>query len=175
MIIIIIFVIIWIINNRYATNRGGQEIEVLVAAQKKAQESTAGLWSVPGALDQPENEKAEEETDKQSSDSGVVRVKLTEIYTGSTFAVHVNGIASTDGMFAGRGSDILSQIESLLASNADDLASSPSLVGNVKRGNIVAALYDNPSGEEGSVWLRARVEELAGTNAKIIFIDYGHR
>lgn len=80
-----------------------------------------GLWSVPGALAQNEPEPTEEEAEKQTSESGVYRVKLTEIYTGSSFAVHINGPAASSGEFAGKGSDVLSEIESLMSANADEL------------------------------------------------------
>lgn len=113
--------------DKYAANRGGPEVDQLLAAQRRAQELQTGLWSVPGALTQNEPEQVEEEGEKSSNESGVVRVKLTEIYTGSTFAVHINGPAASSGEFAGRGSDVLAEIESTMAAQADALVHSLSI------------------------------------------------
>jgi hypothetical protein len=114
------FLVYFLIFQRFAASRGGPEVDALLDAQRKAQELLAGLWSVPGALSQPEVVEKDDE-EKQSSESGVVRVKLTEIYTGSTFAVHINSPASSEGMFAGRGIDVLAAIESLMAESAEEL------------------------------------------------------
>jgi hypothetical protein len=111
--------------DKYAANRGGPEVDQLLGAQRRAQELQSGLWSVPGALTQNEPEQAEEEGgEKSSNESGVVSVKLTEIYTGSTFAVHINGPAASSGEFAGRGSDVLMEIESTMTAQADALVNS---------------------------------------------------
>jgi hypothetical protein len=162
--------------DKYAANRGGPEVEQLLVSQRRAQELQTGLWSVPGAMTQNEPEATEEEGgEKSSNESGVVRVKLTEIYTGSTFAVHINGPAATNGEFAGRGSDVLAELESTMTAQADALAAAPSLVGSLRKGALVACLHDDPTADEGSAWIRARVEEINGDSVKVFFIDYGHR
>jgi hypothetical protein len=150
-------------------------VETLLEAQRKAQELQSGLWSVPGAMKQNEPEAVEEEGgEKQSGESGVVSVKLTEIYTGSTFAVHINGPAASNGEFSGRGSDVLAELESVLATHADELAAAEA-VSTPRKGTLVACLHDDPTAEEGSAWIRARVEEGSGDAVKVFFLDYGHR
>jgi hypothetical protein len=118
--------------------------------------------------------EVEQEAEKQAGgESGVVSVKLTEIYTGSTFAVHINGPAAS-GEFSGRGSDVLAELESAMATRADELALS-SLGSSPRKGALLACLHDDPTQDEGSAWIRARVEEVAGGVVKVYFIDYGHR
>jgi hypothetical protein len=119
--------------------------------------------------------EVEQEAEKQAGgESGVVSVKLTEIYTGSTFAVHINGPAASSGEFSGRGSDVLAELESAMATRADELALS-SLGSSPRKGALLACLHDDPTQDEGSAWIRARVEEVAGGVVKVYFIDYGHR
>ena len=103
-----------------------------------------------------------------------VTVRVCEISDGVNFFVHVVSESRTK---------LLQSIEQQMAAFAStrlpngDADAAPSVsTPEVKKGQLVLALFDDRSGS-GPAWFRARVEEVegGGKKARVQFIDYGNR
>lgn len=125
----------------------------LFAAQRKAQASKAGLWSVhveaaPVVAATPAETK--------------MGIKVAEVLDGASFFAHKTSDAATfDSINAG----LMQMLESV-GTSGDAV--------EVPRKAIVAALFDDG---RGSKWYRARVEgKVAGGDLiKVTYIDFGNR
>eukprot|EP00602_Paraphysomonas_sp_CaronLab_P001201 CAMPEP_0185019232 /NCGR_PEP_ID=MMETSP1103-20130426/1860_1 /TAXON_ID=36769 /ORGANISM="Paraphysomonas bandaiensis, Strain Caron Lab Isolate" /LENGTH=865 /DNA_ID=CAMNT_0027549435 /DNA_START=359 /DNA_END=2956 /DNA_ORIENTATION=- len=164
--------------DRFSASRGGSDVETLLEAQEVCKQGKTGLWSVENLVaDTNEQEDNIDETDVPLTTFTTMRVKLSEIHTGSCFAVHIVGdVCMPDserkGLYAGRGESKLLDIED--AMRGFNECAAPELSAP-KKNSLVACLYDDP--QDGMVWLRARIEEILNESksARVVFVDYGHR
>ena len=93
-------------------------------------------------------------------------MKISEIHDGSNFWVNIPSAASAPAMFAAQ--QKLDDIERLLKK----YESTEAPVAEVSGGAVVGCAHDDG---DGLVWMRAKVEEVYGDEAKVFFLDYGHR
>lgn len=177
--------------DKFASRRGGSEVSELLELQAQAQAEKRGMWIVPNAV--PVTQKEAEEEDVEEGRAGgeagnedaaknLFRVNLTEIYDGARFAVNFVDQPNASDSALLRGQMKLAEMEEMMGAFAREQLSSGDSEAEVvvAKGGLLAAYHDNPSAEgaaeQEKVWLRASVEERPDKGeAKVLFVDYGHR
>jgi len=131
----------------------GEAPQLLIDAQTAAQGNKVGLWSL---------KKKEEKTEAAPSVQSKVEVStvsLAEIRAGNNFFFRVVGDESAKV--------IDDSMKEFTTNNGTDGAPC-----DVKKGKVVAALFDDGSGKS---WYRAKiVEKKEKGNIKVVFIDHGN-
>lgn len=171
--------------DKFAFDRGvdTESIRHLQEAQDLAKDAKMGLWSVfiepvdeggdIGATEQQEASEALSGGLDGSKSSGlkwalgsVITVQLSEIVDGATFYVHEE--------------DLLGAVSAVTEELTTYAASAQSGINpaDLKKGQLVAAVFSEPPKEDGTVlkyWCRASVDEVVGNEANVTFIDYGNK
>lgn len=132
----------------------GEAPRALIDAQASAQENKVGLWT----LAQPETQ-AKSAKGAEKAKVNTVKVRLSEIRTGTHFFYHVAGDESAKVMD--------DSMKAFTRNNGT--AGAPC---DVKVGKVLAALFDDGSGKS---WYRAKILERKGPGkVSVLFIDHGN-
>ena len=129
----------------------GEAPQEVIDAQKVAQASKAGLWSIE------REETSAAASSSQASTKAMEQIKtvqLSEIRSGNHFFYTIVGDEA---------SSLIGESMRLFTAN-NGTAGAPC---DVKKNKVVAALFD------GS-WYRAKILEKKGTKASVLYIDHGN-
>merc|ERR1711920_682561 len=150
----------------------------MLKAQEQAQTNQVGVWSKEyRAATATEDSKSEgpnktpfmgmsglksalDALESAQAKAPWVPVSVAEIGDANRLYLHVKSNA-----------DQLKQMESQMSKFTDEHGTHTGKPVEVKRGKVVAALFDEGNGPQ---WFRAKIEAISGQNVRVRFLEYGN-